>query len=250
MTSLDKALTLIDALSQLGRAGIKILAQATGFPPPTVHRLLAVLAQKSYVRQDSQTKEYLLSVRLLELGAKVRGQLDLITLSRPFMKEIMESSGETVNLVVFDNFEAVYVEQETNTRAMLRMFTRVGARVPLYCSGVGKAYLAAQDVAKALEYFEAQPKTRHTDRTIIDPKTFLDELATIRGQGYAVDNEEMEAGVRCAAALIRQFKGQVAGAMSISGPSARLTLEKVAEMGLVLKRVTSSISTEMGFAQG
>ncbi|MBI4804582.1 MAG: IclR family transcriptional regulator [Desulfovibrio sp.] len=249
MTSLDKALTLIDALGRRGRAGIKNLAQATGFPPPTVHRLLGVLAQKSYVRQDPQTKEYLLSVKLLELGAKVRGQLDLITLARPFMKEIMETSGETVNLVVFDNFEAVYVEQEANTRAMLRMFTRVGARVPLYCSGVGKAYLAAQDEAKAMEYFVAQHKTRHTDRTIVDKQAFLDELGTIRGQGYAVDNEEMEAGVRCAAALIRQFKGQVAGAMSISGPSARLTLEKVAEMGLALKRVTGLISAEMGFVQ-
>jgi DNA-binding IclR family transcriptional regulator len=249
MTSLDKALTLIDALALCGRAGIKTLATATGFPPPTVHRLLALLAQKSYVRQDPQTKEYLLSVKLLELGAKVRGQLDLITLARPFMKEIMESSGETVNLVVFDNFEAVYVEQETNTRAMLRMFTRVGARVPLYCSGVGKAYLAAQDEAKALEYFEAQPKTRHTDRTIMDQETFLGELATIRGQGYAVDNEEMEAGVRCAAALIRQFKGQVAGAMSISGPSARLTLDRITEMGLALKRATGTISAQMGFVQ-
>jgi DNA-binding IclR family transcriptional regulator len=249
MTSLDKALTLIDALARRGRAGIKHLAQATGFPPPTVHRLLGVLAQKSYVRQDPKTKEYLLSVKLLELGAKVRGQLDLITLARPFMKEIMESSGETVNLVVFDNLEAVYVEQEANTRAMLRMFTRVGARVPLYCSGVGKAYLAAQDEAKALEYFMAQPKTRHTDRTIVDQDLFLRELATIRAQGYAVDNEEMEAGVRCAAALIRQFKGQVAGAMSISGPSARLTLEKIAEMGLALKHVASSISAEMGYVQ-
>ena len=207
MTSLDKALSIIDALGRHGRAGIKTLAQATGFPPPTVHRLLAVLAQSSYVRQDPQTKEYLLSVKLLELGAKVRGQLDLIALARPFMKEISESSGETVNLVVFDHFEAVYVEQESNTRTMLRMFTRVGARVPLYCSGVGKAYLAAQDEAKALEYFAGQAKTRHTDRTIVDSDTFRGELAMIRRRGYAVDNEEMEAGVCCAAALIRQFKG-------------------------------------------
>lgn len=247
MTSLDKALTIIDTLGRRGRAGIKTLALATGFPPPTVHRLLAVLAQKSYVRQDPQTKEYLLSVKLLELGAKVRGQLDLITLARPFMKEIMESSGETVNLVVFDNFEAVYVEQETNTRTMLRMFTRVGARAPLYCSGVGKAFLAAQDDSKALEYFAGMDKTRHTDRTIVDSDTFLDELATIRRLGYAVDNEEMEAGVRCAAAVIRKFKGQVAGAMSISGPSARLTPGRIPEMGRVLLRATSAISSEMGF---
>lgn len=247
MTSLDKALALLDALGRLGHAGIKALSQTTGIPPSTVHRLLSVLAQGSYVRQDPKNREYRLSIKLLELGAKVRSGLDLAGLAGPFMKRLARQSGETVNLVVFDNVEAVYVEQESETRSMLRMFTRVGARVPLYCSGVGKAFLATWDEQAVRGYFRRARALRRTPRTILDVEKLLGELAVIRGTGYAVDNEEMEEGVRCAAAVVYRFQGQVAGAMSISGPSARLPLERMPEAGAMLLREASALSGHLGF---
>jgi len=246
VTSLDKALAILDALGSKSRAGIKELAERTGLPPSTIHRLLSVLARGGYVRQDQASKQYHLSLKLLELGAKVRSDLDLVAVARPHMRRLMEQSGETVNLVVFDAGDVVYVEQEANTRAMLRMFTRVGARVPLYCSGVGKAFLARLGDRPAMEYFEKVEKTRHTPRTIVEPSAFLEELAAIRNQGYAVDDEEMEAGVRCVAALILQAGPAVAGAMSVSGPSARLTPERLPELAAMLTDAAGIVSGQLG----
>ncbi|WP_243358820.1 IclR family transcriptional regulator [Fundidesulfovibrio terrae] len=246
-TSLDKALALLDGLGRLGRAGIKALSEETSIPAPTVHRLLGVLGRSGYVRQDPDSRQYHLSLKLLELGAKVRTGLDLAAAARPLMRELAESTRETVNLVVFDNQEAVYVEQESGARSMLRMFTRVGARVALYCSGVGKAFLAAGSDEAALDYLAGVEAVRHTPRTIVAPEALLDELARIRRHGYAVDDEEMEEGVRCVAALILRASGEPAGAMSLSGPSARLTPERLPELGLTLARAAEAISAELGW---
>ena len=165
------------------------------------------------------------------------------------MRDVMELSGETVNLVVFDNFEAVYVDQVANPQSMLRMFTQVGARVPLYCSGAGKAYLAAQPEQDVLDYFRQADKKRHTSQTILDEAILLAELGKVRQRGYATDNEEMEYGVRCVAVLIRQCRGHPAGALSISGPSSRLTLERIPALGPQLRRVAEDIGQQLGFAK-
>ena len=249
MTSLDKALRVLDALGRQGRSGVKSLSLETGFPPPTVHRLLASLARGGYVRQEPASKEYMLALKFLELGSRVRNDLNLVSLARPAMRDVMELSGETVNLVVFDNFEAVYVDQVANPQSMLRMFTQVGARVPLYCSGAGKAYLAAQPEQDVLDYFRLADKKRHTSQTILDEAVLLAELAKVRQRGYAMDNEEMEYGVRCVAVLIRQYRGHPAGALSISGPSSRLTLERIPALGPQLRRVAEDIGQQLGFAK-
>lgn len=246
MTSLDKALLLLDTLGRNGKAGVKDLSRSCDMPPSTVHRLLSVLGGAGYVRQDPRTRQYHLSLKLLELGAKVRADLDLAAAAAPVMHALMEQSGETVNLVMFDAGEAVYVHQETSTRSMLRMFTRVGARVPLYCSGVGKAWLALRGDAEALAYWSAITPVAHTGRTIVDPDVFLAELGRVRAQGYAVDDEEMEAGVRCVAALVFQAGGAVAGAMSISGPGARLTPEHLPGLARMLVDSAAEVSARLG----
>lgn len=248
VTSLDKALALLDILARSGRDGLKALAKGAGLTPPTAHRLLAVLSRAGYVRQDPRTREYMLSLKLLELGAKVAGGLDLPAVARPVMKELSELSGETVNLVIFDNNEAVYVAQESASRSMLRMFTRVGARVPLYCTGVGKAYLASLDPGEACRILEASTLTRLTGRTLVTVDAVLEELMRVQQRGFAVDDEEVETGVRCVAALIPGPNGQAAGGMSISGPSARLTTERIPGMGAALARAALEVAARLGHA--
>jgi DNA-binding IclR family transcriptional regulator len=246
---LDKALGLLDVLGRCGRGGVKALAEAAGLPPPTAHRLLAALCRAGYARQDPRSREYMLSLKLLELGAKVAGGLDLPAVARPVMKELGEISGETVNLVVFDGLEAVYVAQESASRSMLRMFTRVGARVPLHCTGVGKAYLASLDPARAQRIVEGATLARLTDKTITAVEGLLEELERVRQRGFAVDDEEVETGVRCVAALIPGPDGNTAGGMSISGPSARITSERIPGMGAALVRAAMEVSSRLGHAQ-
>ena len=249
-TSLDKALYLLDTLCLHGRASIKTLAQATGYPAPTVHRLLATLVRNGYVQHEAASREYALGLKFLEFGARVRGDLRLASLVMPAMRELMELSGETVNLVVFEHYEAIYVEQVVNPRSMLPMFTRIGARMPLYSSGVGKAYLAAQDENFVRTYCQSVARERKTSHTIVEEDALLQELHSIRRQGYAVDDEEMEYGVRCAAALIRQSARVVMGSISISGPAARISQERLAQLGVQVRRAAEEISMGLGWRMG
>ena len=118
------------------------LQRKLGFPPSTVHRLLAILTASRYLTQDPDTKKYRLSLKFLELGCGGREDLDVITVARPHMTALMEATSETVNLALFDGAGIVYVDQVANSNSFLRMFTRVGTRAPLHCTGVGKACLA------------------------------------------------------------------------------------------------------------
>lgn len=247
LTSLDKALSLLDILCHHGRRSIKALSQESSYPAPTVHRLLSILTNKGYVIHDPQTREYSLGIKFLELGARVRQDIRLAPLVMPAMRELMELSGETVNLVMFEQNEAIYVEQIVNPRSMMLMFTRIGARVPLYCSGVGKAWLAVQEEAVLQEYLQTVPRVQHTEHTFVDESALREELRRTIERGYAIDNEEMAYGVRCAAALVRQSRSVVLGCISVSGPAARVTLDRLPELGLHVRRAVEEISHGLGF---
>ena len=240
-TSLVKAFQILESLAQDGPMGLNTLSAKTGFPASTVHRILATLGHLGYIRQENGTRQYGVSLKMLELTQGLREDLDIITVARPLMREAMEATGETVNLVVFEGAEAVYVEQVNNTRSLLRMFTKVGARVPLYCSGVGKAYLAHQPQDKVLEYLARTRMKPLTRSTITDKAGLLRELDRVRERGFARDQEEIENGVACVAAPI-WHAGKVVGGLSISGPSTRVTDETAPELGREVMRAALEIT--------
>ncbi len=238
---------LVDVIAKAKSIGLRELAAESGFPPSTVHRLLGILAGCHFVTQDAETKKYRLSLKFLELGAVVREDLDVIGVARPHMSALMEATSETVNLAFFDSAEVIYVDQISNSNSLLRMFTRMGARAPLHCTGVGKARLAAMSDDAVAEYWRSAKKERHTVNTIVDEQTLQRELQNIRRVGYAVDNEEMEIGVRCVASLIRQHRAGIVGAVSISGPSSRLTIENAPSLGTSVRDTALRITADLGY---
>jgi DNA-binding IclR family transcriptional regulator len=134
----------------------------------------------------------------------VKDNLEIITAATPVLQKLVENTGETANLVCFEHMEAVYVEQMSNTKSLLRMFTRVGARVPLHSSGVGKAFLAVRPREEVLDYFRSVKKVRYTKNSLVKEDEFFRDLEETRIRGYAVDREEFEDGVGCIAAVITQ----------------------------------------------
>jgi len=248
-TSLDKALQIIAAVAAEGDIGVRKLAEVTGFPPSTIHRILTVLLRNHYLDQDRTSKEYRLSVKFLELAAQARGNWSIGAVARPVMQRLMEESEETVNLVVYDDMRAVYVEGVSHRGSLLRMFTQVGASVELYCTGVGKAFLAALDEADALAYFRQADRVAFTANTIVEEEAFLRELRLIREQGYAVDNQEKEKWVRCVATVIPHGDPPMWG-LSLSGPSSRLTLAKTAKLGPIICEVAAEIAAKLGISSG
>jgi IclR family acetate operon transcriptional repressor len=160
----------------------------------------------------------------------------------------VEISGETANLAVMEGYQAVYVAQAQPVR-IVRMFTELGNRVPLHCTGCGKVLLAYQPDSVITAVIAEMGLPSYTDKTITDPGQFQQELELIRQQGYAVDNGEQEEGVRCLAVPVYGPKGRVVAAVSISGPSSRLDSRRTPSLLPHLKRISAALSSALAAAQ-
>ena len=247
MKSLLKAIDIIDAVARAGSAGIRELSAVTGFPPSTTHRIVATLVAKNYFRQDPVTKRYSLSFRLLELGSQVQQQFNLISIARPHLEALMAEAKESVNLAVQDGDSVVYMDCVQSNHSMLQLFTKPGARVPLYATAVGKMFLSQMRSAELDQYLERSHPTLNTPYTRIERNKIIEDLKQVRIQGYAVDDEEMEEGVRCVAALIYDHNGRPAASISISGASLRVTPARLPYFGKLIKTCAATISQELGY---
>jgi len=246
MKSLHKVLDIIEIIAKHGSVGIQAIAAVTGYPPSTVHRILATLAERNYVRQDPATKSYRLSLKFLELGTRARQDMDLTSVARPHLEQLKTTTKENANLAILDGRDVIYIDQVRGDY-MLQLFTQLGARAPLYCTGVGKLFLSQWNNEAVKDYLNQTPMVRHTDNTLASAADLIPELTMIRQQGYAVDNEEMEYGVRCVAALIADHDGQPAGAVSVSGATMRITPERIPQLGLLVGECAQAISEAMGY---
>lgn len=215
--SLERAFDLLEVLADAGGVlGLSDLAARSGLPLPTIHRLVRTLVPLGYLRQDA-SRRYTLGPRLIRLG-ETAGRL-LGSWARPYLAELMESTGETANLAVLESGEVVYVGQVPSRHSM-RMFTEVGRRVQPHCTAVGKALLAQLPEDQAARALGTGPLTAHTAHTVTEPAELLRQFARIRDQGYAVDDQEQELGVRCIAVVVPG--APTATALSVSGPEARI----------------------------
>ncbi len=234
MKSLHKVLDIIDTVADLGSVGIRDLSIKTGFPPATTHRIVSTLVKRRYLKQDPVSKSYSLSLRFLELGTKVQQQFNLVSLVRPHLERLMAETKESANLAVQDGDEVVYLDHVRSTHSMLQSFTRLGARVPLYTTGVGKMFLSQWPAEDVDHYLSRTKRPSHTSHTLSESTDLRDELRRIRELGYAIDNEEMEEGVRCVAALIFDHSGHAAAAISISGAVLRIPMSRIDELGEII----------------
>ena len=247
MKSLNKALDIIDTVSKLGSAGIREISSQTGFPPATTHRIASTLVKRRFFNQDPVTKNYSLSLRFLELGTKVQQQFDLPTIARPHLKKLMSETGESANLAVSDGDSVVYLDQIQNDHSMLKIFTRLGTRAPLYSTGVGKMLLSRWGKPELEAYLKRTELIPFTPNTLVRRSQILEELNRISSRGLAIDNEEMEEGVRCVAALVFDHRQQVTAAISISGAAMRITLGRIDDFGKKVTQCALDISHDLGF---
>jgi IclR family acetate operon transcriptional repressor len=215
--SVRRALDVLEALAAAGgTASLGELAAACGLPAPTLHRIAGTLADRGYLRHTSD-RRYSLGSRLVPLGAEAHALLGERAL--PVLRGLAELTGESANLAVLTQGRAEYVAQAPGRHTM-RTFTEVGNRVELHCTGVGKALLAAADPAAAGRLIAAAPLTAQTPATITDTAALRAEIALIRDRGHALDEGEMEVGVRCVAVGL---PGTTPMAVSVSGPAVRMT---------------------------
>jgi IclR family transcriptional regulator, acetate operon repressor len=219
--SVHRALDVLEALAAAGgTASLGDLAAACGLPAPTLHRLASTLADRGYLRQ-APDRRYSLGSRLVPLGTDAHALLG--QRAQPVLRELAGQTGESANLAVLTRGRAEYVAQAPGRHTM-RTFTEVGNRVALHCTGVGKALLAVIAPTRAGRLIGSGPLEARTAATITDPDALRAEIALIRDRGYALDEGEMEIGVRCVAV---GMPGTVPMAVSVSGPAARMTDELI-----------------------
>ena len=238
--SLDRAFALLEAVADAGgSARLTELAAATGFPLPTIHRLVRSLVTGGYLRQEP-SRRYALGPRLVRLGDRASRMLGSWAL--PHLSELVAEIGETANMAMLEGDHAVYAAQVPSAHSM-RMFTEVGRRVPVHSTGVGKALLSQLDDEEAGRLLGRAGMPALTSRTLTSVEALLAELAEVRGRGYAVDDGEQESGVRCVAVPVPDAPTRVA--ISVSGPSSRVTFERIGDILPVLVRVAEQLSGEL-----
>lgn len=230
----DRLFLVLETLAETGPVGMVDLSRMLELHKSTVHRLLTSLIYMGYVRQDEETGRYFLSFKLCELSNKILNKLDILDLIRPYLKRLAQLTGETVHFVQLDGTEAVYIYKEESSQNSVRMVSRVGSRIPLYCSGVGKAIAADMTEQQIRNFWENSRIEKLTDHTITDFHEFLSAIKTVRCNGYALDNEENETGVRCIAASLPDYRGRAKYAFSISAPVGRMTDQRIKELAKLL----------------
>jgi IclR family acetate operon transcriptional repressor len=238
--SLERAFLLLELMAEDGgEVALSRLAVDSGLPLSTIHRLVRTLVARGYVRQ-LPSRRYVLGPRLIHLGESSSRTLG--TWARPHLTALVDAFGETANLAMLDGDRVVYVAQVPSRHSM-RMFTEVGRRVHLHCTGVGKALLSQLPAEAARELVVRGGMPRRTPLTVTDPDELLARLAQIAEQGYALDDGEQEIGVRCIAVPVPG--GPLMTAISISGPEGRVAMERVPEVVQRLQETAGALAAEL-----
>jgi DNA-binding IclR family transcriptional regulator len=239
MKSLRKISQVLDCFTPAEpRLDLQTLAERTGLPKATIHRLLASLKEIGLVVQDGNRGAYRLGLRLLSLGGVALSDLDVPRYARKPAAMLMNQSSEAVHVCVFDGQNVVSIdrhEMSESNNEIIRL-----EREPAYCTGTGKAILAALPEDTARTQLTNDPE-RYTSNTITDPKLLMDELSKTRSRGYSIDNEERQYGIRCVGAAIRH-RNKVVGAISLTGPKERFSDDRITVLADLIMATAERIS--------
>jgi len=222
------------------------IAAATGLHKSTLYRLLEAMRAHRLIGFNAQSGCYHPGLKLFEIGSLAAGRFALERHAHPTLEHLATVSGETAHLCVLDGSDVVYIAKVECTRT-LRIPSAVGQRNPAYCTGVGKAILAFLAAEQIESYIAGTPLKPFTRKTLTTASELRANLRQVAVQGYAVDDQEREDGVRCVAAPVLDHAGDVVAAISIAGPSIRVTRERIAELASHVVRAADEISAELGY---
>ena len=243
--SLTRALRILQSLAARSEGmSLTELSETTGLPPSTTHRLLTTLEAERFVRPDPTNGQWRIGVTAYYVGSAFARSRDTLALIRPYLRRLMEITGETSNLFVESDGEAICIGQIESRHAM-RAITGVGGRVMLHSSGAGKVLLAHMDV-EARQAILNGPLAKPTEKTLCDAADLDAELSRISSTGHAIDDEENAIGLRCVAAPIYNEFREVVAAISVSGPTARIPDNRLKSLCEVVAQAAIEATRDFG----
>lgn len=246
--TVSRALELLELFQDGdGELGITELSRRMNIHKNNVFRLLFTLKSKNYVEQDEATGKYRLGLKNLELGQAIIRQMGLLRQSLPVLRALKEECRESCYVSVLKGWETYFLAG-VDSELPLQVASRTGSRLPVHCTAAGKAQIAHFELEDLIRQLRSRRLARYTPRTIIDPIELQQELQGIMSRGYAVEDEELDMGVRSIAAPLFDYNRQIVGALSIAGPTSRLT-DTLIETDLAprLMRAARELSSRLGY---
>lgn len=245
--AVDRALRILDLFDE-HETELKItdISDRIGLHKSTVHSLLKTLQVRGYIAQNPENGKYKLGMKLFERGNFVIQGLDIRTIAKSYLVDLSTKTGQTTHLVILDGKEGVYIDKVEGPMAVV-LYSRIGRRIPLHSSAVGKVLIAYKSRSDLQQILEGYVYNRQTEKTISGENEFLEELEKVRNVGYAIDNQENEPGVRCVAVPIRDHSGQVIAAISMSTLISRVNDEELEQFIALLKQASGELSSQMGY---
>lgn len=242
--SVDRALMILEILARFGEVGVTDLAVDLGVHKSTAFRLVATLEARGLVEQTEERGKYRLGVGVLRLAGATTARLDVVQEARPICRQLAADTGETVNIAVLSEGSALYLDQVAGS-STLQPHNWVGQHIPLHATSNGKVLLSGLDEDQLDQLLGGLPT--YTSLTITDQERLRHEVLRVRDLGYAVAVDELEVGLTAAAAPIRNAHGDVIASISVSGPTFRLTEEKVRHVVFQLVDAGEEISHRLGW---
>lgn len=244
--SLTRGLSLLEALAT-AESGLSLtdLARKVELAPSTTHRLLATLEKMGFVHQGGDLARWYVGLQAFTVGSSFLANRDFVAQSHPYLRKLMEQSGETANLGILDGTEAVFIDQ-VQCRETMRTIVKLGSRVPLHASGVGKAIFAALPDEQIDAIVKVKGLPRITANTITSPEIMWASIRVIRQRGYSFDDEEHLPGTRCVASPIYDEHAETLGALSLAGPLSRLPDDRIKQLGPLVAHTAEELTRRLG----
>lgn len=248
--SVDRALEILELFNVCAREmSLSEIARALQLNKSTAFGLVGTLRDRGYLDQNPENAHYRLGIKLFSLGSLVEANLDVREVASPFLKLLSQKYKETVHLCLYVHREIIYIDKVDGPGSM-RMYSQLGRTAPFHCTGVGKVILANLDSRTREQILAAAPLKAYTPNTLTTPEALLVELDRIRAQGYGIDEQEIEIGLRCVAAPIFNRKGEVVAAISVAGPASRIEQAAVADISTDVRKISALISERLGYQPG
>jgi DNA-binding IclR family transcriptional regulator len=246
--SLVKALAVIETLAASPHSLTAVqLSRRLKFTRSAVYRILQTLASRGFAIREEGESAYHLSFKLLELGHQLLERSTLLETARPILARLRTRAQETVHLAVPENGQMVYLDKLEGAGPLFCVHSRLGRRVPMHCTALGKAVLGFLPAGRAREVLAPHGLQRYTRRTIATWARLERELARVQRQGYAIDDVEFEAGVRCVGAPILDQRGVPVAAISVSAPASRMALSRAHAVGVLVHEGAAFVSRALGW---
>lgn len=244
--SLSRGITLLEHIGG-AKQGIQLsdLALQMGLPVSTTHRLLNTLLSHQFVAHDADTGTWSIGVDAFRTGNAFLQQRDITAQSRPFLKQLVNASGETANLSIFEAGNAVIISQ-VQCKALMRMLSPIGGLMPLHASAIGKSFLSAMPEEQVMKLLGEQGLKPLTEHTYVTVEALLKDLELTRQRGYAIDDQEQDNDLRCVAANIYDENQEVVAAISVSGPDKRINDERLLEIAYLTRQTAADITAAIG----